>query len=81
MIIKLFRKLFFSLERGKEEWIIPNKYGIIEASILPDLVKPFINWLRSFGFANDLLVWYLRPALYLYLTLFSISITLLRTSN
>ena len=72
---------FNSWEKGKEKWIIPNEFGINEASLFPQLIKPFITWLRGFGFADDCLVWYLRPALYLYLTLFSMSVVFLRYAD
>jgi len=72
---------FYSWGDEKEGWVVPNEFGIEEASLFPQLINPFMTWLRGFGFADDYLVWYLRPALYLYLTLFSISIALLRDAD
>jgi len=72
---------FHSWKNGEEGWIIPNEFGIKEASLFPQLISPLIVWLRGFGFADDFLVWYLRPALYLYLTLFSISAAFLRDAD
>jgi len=72
---------FYSWEYGRKGWVIPNDFGIEEASFFPQLIIPLKDWLRGFGFADDFLVWYLRPALYMYLTFFSISIAYLRNAD
>ena len=40
-----------------------------------------MSWLKRFGFADDFLVWYLRPALYLYLSVFALSAAYMRKKN
>lgn len=72
---------FYSWEHGRKGWVIANDLGFEEASFFPQLIGPLKGWLKGFGFADDFLVWYLRPALYLYLTLFSISIAYLRNMD
>ena len=63
---------------GEESWVIPNSAGILDNSIMPDIVKPYVDSLRVFGIRDDLLVSYLRPALYLYITLMSAVVLSLR---
>ncbi len=57
---------------GEVSWIIPNEVGLQDDSKLPGLVQPYVDMLRVFGFRDDFLVVYLRPALYLYLACFAV---------
>ncbi|MCD6355712.1 MAG: hypothetical protein J7L66_00380 [Anaerolineaceae bacterium] len=70
-----------SWEPGEEDWIIANEVGLDESSFLPGLIQPFIRWLRGFGFFDDMLVISLRPALWLYLAMFSLSILSVRRND
>jgi len=60
------------------DWIIPNDIGIIENSKLPSLVGPYMDWLRSNGFAGEQLAFYLKPGFFLFLTLFSAAVVIVR---
>jgi hypothetical protein len=63
---------------GEVSWIIPNEVGLKDDSKIPALVQPYVDMLRAFGFRDDFLVIYLRPALYLYLAGFCVAALLLR---
>jgi hypothetical protein len=62
-------------------WILGNRIGLNEDSKIPGLVQPYVDALRIFGFRDDFLVVYLRPALYLYLALFSVMVLIIRYSD
>ena len=72
---------FNSWVPGKVSWIVPNDAGLKNDSILPALVTPYVDALRTFGFRDDFLVVYLRPALYLYLSAFFVMVVILRRSD
>jgi hypothetical protein len=57
---------------GSVAWIGKNEYGLEDRSLLPNLVDPVVAVLRYFGFTNDMLVFYLRPAFWLYLGAFGV---------
>jgi hypothetical protein len=61
-----------------EDWIVINDIGINEASIIPKMIQPYFQWLRSFGFATGMIVWYLKPGFYLYLAIFSLGVAFIR---
>jgi hypothetical protein len=69
---------FNSWVPGEVSWIIPNEVGLKDDSRIPALVQPYVDMLRAFGFRDDFLVIYLRPALYLYLAGFCVAALLLR---
>jgi len=66
---------------GKVDWIIPNDFGLEEQSLFPQMVDTFISFFRKFGFLDDMLVFYLRPAFWLYVGIFSVSIALIRRNE
>ena len=66
---------------GRVSWILENKAGLKEDSKLPGLVQPYVDSLRLFGFRDDFMAVYLRPALYLYLALFCIAVIVLRFND
>jgi hypothetical protein len=66
---------------GKQDWIIPNEFSLKEASVFPELIQVYANVLRNFGFLDDNLVPYLRPAFYFYLFLLSLAIAYMRNDN
>ena len=72
---------FYSIEDDNIEWIIPNDVGLKENSQFPDLVKPYIENLRKFGFFDNRLVFYLTPAFNLYLVLFCAMVSVIRFNN
>ena len=72
---------FFSWTSENSGWVETNDFGITEDSFIPRFISPIKSWLREFGFADDYLVWYLRPAFYSYLTLFSISILFIKVKE
>ena len=63
---------------GEESWLVPNDAGLKDESKIPALVTPYVDALRVFGFRDDFMVVYLRPALYLYLTAFAVMTVILR---
>jgi hypothetical protein len=72
---------FSSWVPGKVSWIIANDVGLEEASRIPSLVQPYVDMLRIFGFRDDFLVIYLRPALYLYLACFFVMVMVVRRKD
>ena len=69
---------FNSWMPGEISWIIPNDAGVKQDSKIPQLVQPYVDLLRIFGFRDDLLVLYLRAALYLYLSVFITAVVVVR---
>jgi hypothetical protein len=63
---------------GDVDWIGPNDAGLDNQSLLPGLVDPFALYMREFGFLDDMLVFWLRPAFWLYLAAFSTAVLVLR---
>ncbi|MDP2966382.1 MAG: DUF6020 family protein [Pelolinea sp.] len=63
---------------GKVDWIGANEAGLDNHSLLPGLVDPFVLYLRKFGFLDDMLVFWLRPAYWLYLAVFSAAVLVIR---
>jgi hypothetical protein len=72
---------FNSWVPGEVSWIVPNDAGLKEDSKFPTLVTPYVDALRIFGFRDDFLVVYLRPALYLYLAMFFIMVEIIRRKD
>ena len=50
--------------------------GLINSSF-----EPFVGFFRKFGFLDDMLVFYLRPAFWLYVGIFSVSIAVIRRNE
>ncbi len=72
---------FGNISPGKENWILPNNYGVQEDPVLPVLVRPYLDGLRNFGFWDETLVEYLRPALWLYVSLFCLAVLVIRRQD
>jgi hypothetical protein len=72
---------FNSWVPGEVSWIVPNDAGLKEDSKFPALVTPYVDALRIFGFRDDFLVVYLRPALYLYLAAFFVMVVIMRRND
>lgn len=66
---------------GEVDWIGRNDYGLEDQSFLPDLVDPYVALFRNFGFLDDELVFYLRPAFWLYLAVFGVSAAAIRRNQ
>jgi hypothetical protein len=66
---------------GKQDWIIPNEFSLTESSYIPGLVQKYSDILRTFGFQDELLVPYLRPAFYFYLFILSLVIAYFRNND
>ncbi|MDK2982130.1 MAG: hypothetical protein PWQ55_2477 [Chloroflexota bacterium] len=66
---------------GEESWLVPNEVGLTDHSLIPSLVTPYVDALRIFGFRDDFLVVYLRPALYLYLAAFFTMAVIMRRND
>ena len=66
---------------GKVSWILNNDAGLKDDSKIPALVTPYVDALRIFGFRDDFLVVYLRPALYLYLAMFFMMVEIIRKKD
>lgn len=70
---------FISAHPGRENWIgYNNRAGISEAPIFPRLIEPLVLALRPFGIFDASLVFYLRPAFWLFLSVLSVSILVIR---
>ena len=72
---------FNSWVPGEVSWIVPNDANLKDDSKIPALVQPYVDMLRIFGFRDDLLVIYLRPALFLYLSIFFVLVIVLRLKD
>ena len=69
---------FNSWHPGRVDWIGPNDSRLEDHSLLPGLVDPFVLYLRNFGFLDDNLVFWLKPAYWLYLAAFSLAVLVVR---
>jgi len=69
---------FNSWKPERISWIIPNEVGLHEDSKLPGLTRLYVDALRMFGFRDDYLAVYLRPAFYLYLSAFTVMAAVVR---
>ena len=72
---------FSSWKPGEVSWVINNDVGLKNDSKIPSLVQSYVDNLRIFGFRDDFLVFYLRPALYLYLGMFFTAVVVLRNND
>jgi hypothetical protein len=63
---------------GEVSWVLNNDVGLKDDSKIPALVTPYVDALRFFGFRDDFMVVYLRPALYLYLAAFFVMVVIIR---
>lgn len=72
---------FNSWYMGEQDWIIPNDYSIEEASVFPELIQPYSDYLREFGFLDDDLVPCLQPAFYFFLSILSLFIAYFRNRD
>ena len=72
---------FNSWVPGEVSWVVPNDANLENDSKIPKLVQPYVDLLRVFGFRDDFLVIYLRPALYLYLSIFFVLVIVLRLKD
>ena len=72
---------FSSWKPGAVSWVVDNEVGLESDSKIPTLVQPYVDSLRIFGFRDDYLDFYLRPALYLYLGLFFSVVIVIRRSD
>jgi len=66
---------------GEVSTIGKNDIGLKSYSLLPKLVDGYIRYLRSFGFFDDMLVFWLRPAFWLYIAAFSAVVLAVRRRN
>lgn len=72
---------FSSWKPGEVRWINWNDLGVEQDSKIPSIVQPYVDFLRVFGIRDDFLVPYLRPALYLYLSIFSSVVLMIRRQD
>jgi hypothetical protein len=66
---------------GNVDWIVRNDLGLEDDSKLPQLVDPAVQFLRRFGFMDDKLVFYLRPAFWLYIGVLGVSVAVIRRKD
>ncbi len=66
---------------GEVSWVLNNNVGLKDDSKIPELVQPYVDALRTFGFRDDFLVVYLRPAVYFYLGLFFALVLVIRNND
>lgn len=67
--------------KGRVDWIGRNEYDIKDDSLIPEFVDAYISSMRGFGFFDDFLVFYLRPAFWLYLSILSVGIAVIRKNR
>ena len=72
---------FNTWSKGEQDWIIPNEFSLKEASIFPGVIQPYADVLRDFGFLDDYVAIFLRPALYFYLCIFSLAVAYIRNDD
>jgi hypothetical protein len=65
---------FYSWHENKIGWIGNNDFGLQQSSFFPEIANSYSPILRYFGFLDDNLVFYLKPAFYVYLLLMFIFI-------
>lgn len=72
---------FNSWYMGEQDWIIPNDYGLEEASVLPNLIQPYSDLMRKFGFLDEDLVTWLQPAFFIYTSALALFIAYFRNRD
>lgn len=72
---------FYSWKSENIGWIGENSLGLTQSSLIPEMINHYRSILQKFGFLDDDLVFYLKPAFYFYLILLFIYIYLLRNKN
>ena len=72
---------FRNISPGNETWIVPNPFGLKEASLIPKAVTPVISRLIPFGIFSNQLIPLLRPAFYSLLSIILIIATSIRQRN
>jgi hypothetical protein len=72
---------FGRISPREERWVLSNEYGVREDSRFPALVTPYIAWLRQFGFWDETLAVYLRPALWMVVSLFCLAVLVVRRQD
>lgn len=72
---------FNTWSAGNQDWIVGNDFNLTENSYLPDLVQKYADTLRIFGFLDDYLVVYLRPAFNFYIFLLCLVIAYIRNDD
>ena len=72
---------FNTWSRGKQDWIVGNDFNLDEGSLLPHVIQPYADILRKFGFLDDSLVFYLRPAFNFYVFLLCLVIAYIRNED
>jgi len=69
---------FNTWRTGDVDWIVKNDFGLEDNSRLPELVDRAVQFLRYFGFPDDDLAPYLRPAFWLYVGILAVSSAVIR---
>ena len=72
---------FYSWFEGNTGWIGENDFGLNQDSKFADLVQPYADYLRNFGFLDEMLVFFLKPAFYFYLSILLIGVVYIRSKN
>ena len=72
---------FYSWHTDRIGWIGENDFGLTQSSFFPGLINPYALILRNFGFLDDNLVFYLKPAFYFYFLLLFLYIYYRNTHN
>ncbi|MDK2982133.1 MAG: hypothetical protein PWQ55_2480 [Chloroflexota bacterium] len=72
---------FNNWSKNGRDWIVSNDFGLTENSLVPDLVQNYVDVLRKFGFLDDNLVFYLKPAFSFYFSLIWLIIAYIRNRD
>ena len=72
---------FSSWKPGEVRWVGGDELGFTSDSKIPAVVQPYVDTLRIFGIRDDFLVPYLRPALFLYLSVFFSVVLVIRRKD
>lgn len=72
---------FNSWVPGQVDWVVENEVGLNDQSLIPGVVDQYVLLLRRFGFLDDELAFYLRPAFWLYIALLCIAVLTIRRKD
>ncbi len=73
---------FISTQPGNEDWIGERDHlDISESSFFPQLIEPLILFLRPFGIFDANLVFFLRPAFWLFVSVYTVSVLAIRNKG
>jgi hypothetical protein len=70
---------FSNINAGNEDWVVENAYGIQSKSKIPGLIQPILKYYSHIGIFDGIVDFYLYPAFWLIISIFSITVAAIRT--